>query len=279
VTGAGFVERKKWTALSAEARFTGPIPCDLFRSCSQFLPPMQEVVLEFKLNDPELVLIAPAGQFTYQLTKIELLTRQVEVAASTTMNILKYQTTKPLYLNFTSMEVQSFSLPAKTHLEFIRGIFPFSKPTQIFMVLIETDRLNGLMTKNPFKFAHGSVEKVVLRQNGGVCMVDAIETDFTVNSGAIDAYDFVTDAFNVGFNSQDCNLTYEQFIQGSTMWAWTLSPDMDANNGVGVLQTTTSLEVEIQVKSSVDNPGLTALFIGKFGSTIAIEAGNKTTVL
>jgi hypothetical protein len=278
-TGAGWTKRKAWTALSQEVLFSGPIPCDFFRSCSQYLPPMQDVVLDFKLNDPELVLQAPANDYIYKLTSVKLLTRYVEVASAATVGVWKYQLTKPLYLNFTSMEVQSFSLPAKTHSEFIRSVFPYKKPTQIFMVLIETDRLNGVLTKNPFKFEHGNVEKVVLRQDGQPCMVDAIETDFSEPCGALRCYDFVTDAFNVGFNSRDCNLTYEQFVNGSTIWAWTLSPDMDGNNGVGVVQSAPNFDVEIQIKSTVDNPGLTALFLGKFGKSVAIAAGNETTVL
>jgi hypothetical protein len=251
-TGAGWTKRKAWTALSQEVLFSGPIPCDFFRSCSQYLPPMQDVVLDFKLNDPELVLQAPANDYIYKLTSVKLLTRYVEVASAATVGVWKYQLTKPLYLNFTSMEVQ----------EFIRSVFPYKKPTQIFMVLIETDRLNGVLTKNPFKFEHGNVEKVVLRQDGQPCMVDAIETDFSEPCGALRCYDFVTDAFNVGFNSRDCNLTYEQFV-----------------NGVGVVQSAPNFDVEIQIKSTVDNPGLTALFLGKFGKSVAIAAGNETTVL
>lgn len=277
-TGKGRVKRATWTALSKEANFVGPIPCDFFRSCTKFLPPLQDLNIEFKLNDSDFVLTAAAGDFTYRLTKIDLFTRHVPVAASTTMNILKYQATKPLLLNYTNMEIQAFSIAEKTRVEFIRGIFPHQKPSQIFMLLVETDRLNGVKTKDPFKFEHGSVEKVILRQNGSACMVEAIETDFTTED-AIESYKYVTEAFDVGLNGRDANLSYEQFIKGSTMWAWTLSPDMDANNGVGLLQTTTNFEADIYVKSTVENPALTALFLGKFGKSVLIGANNLTNVI
>jgi hypothetical protein len=275
--GPGRVKRMAWTALSKQCRFKGPIPCDFFRSCPNFLPPLQELTLEFKLNDPAFVLTAAAGNYSFKLTDIELFTRHVPVAASKTMAIMKSQTVRPLILNFTSVEVQSFSIAAKSHVEFIRGIFPHKKPTQVFMVLIETDRLNGVMTKDPFKFEHASVEKVVLRQNGVPCMVEAIETNFT-DEDALDSYGYVCEAFDVGFNGRDANLSYDQFIKGATMWAWTLSPDMDANNGVGLLQTTSNIEADIYVKADVDNPGLTALFLGKFGKSVQIRANNQTSV-
>lgn len=277
--GKGQTLRKTWTAISKQANFIGPIPCDFFRSCSKFLPPLQDLNIEFKLSDPEFFLTSAANTYSYKLTNIELFTRHVPVAASTTMAILKYQTTKPLMLNFTSVELQSFSIAAGSKVEFIRGIFPHQKPSQIFMILVETDRLNGIKTKNPFHFSHGNVEKVVLRQNGSACMVEAIETDFSATGDALDCYKYLTEALDVGFNGRDANITYDQFVKGSTMWAWTLSPDMDANNGVGLLQTTTNFEADIYVKSDKENPALTALFLGKFGKSVLIGANNLTSVI
>jgi hypothetical protein len=144
--------------------------------------------------------------------------------------------------------------------------------------LIETDRINGVRAKDPFKFENGKVEKVVLRQNGTPLMLEAFETDFDT-SDAKQAYYFVCQAFDVGHNSRDANLTYEQYLEGATMWAWTLSPDMDANNGVGLLQRPGNYEADIYVKAGHANPDLTALFIGKFGKTVQIGANNNTVVV
>ena len=65
------------------------------------------------------------------------------------MELFKQQATKPLILNFTSIELQSFSIPAGKQVEFVRGIFPHSMPHQVFLVLIETDRVNGVFKRIP----------------------------------------------------------------------------------------------------------------------------------
>ena len=57
-----------------EATFVGQIPSDFFRSCSQFLPPLQDLKLEFKLQRPEFVLTG-TGNFKYELTSFEFFTR------------------------------------------------------------------------------------------------------------------------------------------------------------------------------------------------------------
>ena len=51
-------------------------------------------------------------------------------------------------------------------------------PHQIFLVLIKTDRVNGVFAKDPFKFEKAKVEKVILRQNGLPIMVESHNTNF-----------------------------------------------------------------------------------------------------
>ena len=151
----GWTILKAWTVQSKEATFVGQIPSDFFCSCSQFLPPLQDLKVEFKLHDPEFVLTASGTKFKYQLTSFELFTRQVSVAAKTTMELFKHQAVRPLLMNFTSVELQSFTMSAGKQVEFVRGIFPHEMPHQIFLVLIETNRVNGV-----FKFENAKVEKV-----------------------------------------------------------------------------------------------------------------------
>ena len=274
----GWTIRKAWTTASREATFVGLIPSDFFRSCSQFLPPLQDLKIEFKLHDPEFVLTG-TGNFKYELTSFEVFTRQVAVASNTTMALFKQQAVKPLILNFTSVEIQSFAMPAGKQVEFVRGIFPHDMPHQIFLVLIETDRVNGVFAKDPYKFENAKVEKVVLRQNGTPVMLECYNTNFD-NNDAKELYYHVCQAFDVGFNGCDVNLTYEQFLNGSTMWAWTLSPDMDANNNVALLQKPGNFEADIYVRNGyTQNVDLTALFIGKFAKSVLIGSDNKVSLM
>ena len=141
-----------------EATFVGQIPSDFFCSCTQFLPPLQDLKLEFKLQSPEFVPTG-TGNFKYELTSFELFTRQVSLAAKTTMELFKHQAVRLLLMNFTSVELQSFTMSAEKQIEFVRGIFPHEMPHQIFLVLIETDRVNGVFAKDPFKFENAKVEK------------------------------------------------------------------------------------------------------------------------
>ena len=274
----GWTKRKGWTALSKEVQFITQIPNDFFRGCSSFLPPLQDLKLEFKLHDPDFTLVG-TGNFKYSVTNLEIFTRQVPVASSTTMAIFKQQAVQPLKLNFTSLAIQSFTISAGKQTEFIRGIFPHEMPHQIFLMLVETDRINGQIGKDPFKFENGKVEKVILRQNGTPVMIEAINTHFDEEGDAKEAYFFMCQAFDVGNNSRDVNLTYEAFVKGSTMWAWTLSPDMDANSGIAMVQKPGNFEADIYVKNGhTTNPALTAIFLGKFCKTVEIGEENRTTL-
>ena len=54
----------------------------------------------------------------------------------------------------------------KQQVEYIRGTLPHETSQQIFLMLIETDRINGVMAKDPFKFENATVKKITLGQNG-----------------------------------------------------------------------------------------------------------------
>ena len=163
----------------------------------------------------------------------------------------------------------------------IRGIFPYCMRRQVFMVLVDTDRINGIMTKDPYKFRHIRVAKVVLRQNGRPVMINSITTSFDPNDlDAIMAYNLFCQGLDVGMNGQDVNVTYAQFVNGFTVWVWTISPDMDANNGIGLPQKPGNFDADIYVEAGhTTNTGLTALFLGKTRKAVQIGQNNYTTVV
>ena len=103
---------------------------------------------------------------------------------------------------------------------------------------------------------------------------------FLHNSDAKEVYYHVYQAFDVGINSRDVNLTYEQFLKGSTVWAWTLSPDTNTNNNVALLQKPANFEADVYVKNGcTQNVDLTALFIGKFIKSGLFDGNNKVSLM
>jgi len=276
----GWSARKEWTALSKTLRLVAQIPHDFFRSCSTFVTPMQDIRLEFKLSDADFALVGAAGPFSYKLEGMELMARYVKVDPSVTMGIVKQQAIKPLNLNFTHLETQSFSIPAGKAVENIRGIFPHGMPNQVFLMLVETDRINGVQTKEPFKFENGKVEKIILRQDGETVMIDSMKSRFEAATlDAKVAYYMFLQGLDLGNSSRDVNLTYEQFSSGLTVWIWTLNPDMDAQSGVSLVQKPANFEADIYIKAGHNNPALTALFVGKFGKTVLLGKDNIVTVI
>ena len=140
---------------------------------------------------------------------------------------------------------------------------------------------NGAFAKDPFKFENAKIEKVILRQNGTPVIVESHYTDID-NDNAKEAYFHVCQTFDVDFNSHDINLTHEQFLKGSTIWAGTFSSDTDANNSVALLQKPANFEADIQYMSKMVIPKvliLQALFIGKFAKTVLIGEDNKVSLM
>jgi hypothetical protein len=98
------------------------------------------------------VLNGDTADYLFQVKKFELYARQIDVIPSKTMSVVKQQALQPLKMYFSSIDSQSFTIAAGKTVENIRGIFPYCMPYQVFMVLVETDRINGQMKKYPYKF-------------------------------------------------------------------------------------------------------------------------------
>lgn len=277
----GWTARKAWTALSKEVHFKAPIPHDFFRTCAQFLPPMTDWRIEFKLNSPEFALNGTTTPFKFVITSFNINTRMVAVAPGATMSLFKEQLKKPFKLPFTSLVAQTFTISAAKQTEFIRGIFPRETPSQIYLMFVNTADLNGVGTTDPFNFQNGMIEKIVLRQNGEPVMCDAQLSNFHATApNAIDLYYNMLQTFDVAHNGLDMNVTYDQFLKGCTLWAWTISGDMDPTNGVPVPQRAGNFEADIYVKNNhTTNVGLTAVFLGKCRKRVEIHHPNIVTLL
>ena len=89
---------------------------------------------------------------------------------------------RPFLLNFTSVELQSFTMPARKQVEFIRGIFPHEMPHQSFLVLHRNRQGKRGFCKS---------RKTFLRQTGTSVMVESHNADFD-NEDAKEAYVYVS---------------------------------------------------------------------------------------
>jgi hypothetical protein len=286
----GWTVRQSMTADSAELELFAPIPSDFFATCDKYIPAGVDVRLDFRMNSANFALVTASdqdlggdagtlGPCTFKVLNMEIHTWDVEVASAQTVHNLTLRKSKPWQLNYTSLEVQSFTIPAKQKVEYIRNIFN-QLPKQIFIVLVETDRCNGVQSKDPFLFSHGGVQKMVLKRQGETMMVNQQTSNFTRAHASKEVYFYLCQSLNVGAASgRDAGLTYDQFEKGSTIWSWNFAPDMDATNGVARMIEPSNLELEIHVDPEVDNPGLTVLMLGKFFRTVLIDDHGVVTLV
>ena len=280
----GWSKRKAWTAESRVVTFIGAIPSDFFMSCEKYLPPTVDLRLEFKLNDSSFVTNTTSTEAAplnvkYKVQSMKLYMRTVEVAAKTSLENMKLLRRQPFIMNYTNLDIQTHSIAAGKKIENIRNIFAQQLPKQVFVMLVETQRLAGTRNTDPYKFEHASVEKMVLRKNNVPVMIEQIDSDFSSDDGAKIVYNFFCQALNVGFGNRDVGVTLEEFRNGGTVWAWTLCPDMDANNELRIPYQPGGLQLDIHVSQDRDNPALTAIILGKFGSSVQInELGVVNTI-
>ena len=268
----GWTQRKAWTAKSTTLALQGPIPSDFFMSCEKYLPPTVEMRLEFKLCDSDFATNTTSPlTVKFRVNKFDLMMRSVEIAATRKQEIFNQLRQTPWTFNYTSMDIQTHSIAAGMKRINIRNIFASQLPKQVYVMFAETGSVSGDPNADPFDFKHANIEKMVLRKNNVPLMVEEVASDFSTPQGAKEVYNWFLQALDVGFNSRDVGVTLEQFCAGCTVWAWTLCPDMDANSGLRIPFQPGDLQLDIHVNQVRNNPALTVIILGKFGSMVKID--------
>ena len=70
------------------------------------------------------------------------------------------------------------SISTNQLVEYVRGLFSNAMPHLIFVFLAETDRVNGALHKEPFKFENTSVTKMILRRDGETVLSESQAMNF-----------------------------------------------------------------------------------------------------
>ena len=89
---------------------------------------------------------------------------------------------------------------------------------------MENAAFAGTYGKNPFHFKHFDLNSIGLRVNGKNLPTRAITPNFTTGH-VIDCYQSLFQASNQLFDDKDNALDVESYIGGSTLYAFSLTPD------------------------------------------------------
>ena len=225
-TNSGFVKRQKWTDKSKVCELYGPLFLDFTRQ-SRFLISQTDMRIRLLPAKPEFALNAfGAGAFKIQFETVSLHARRMLLNPSVINGHAAGMNKQNAIYIVNHTKLITFTIPRgqKSHVK--DRLFPLQAPKLLIVGMVENTAFNGAYNKNPFNFQHFDLNKIALYREGESIPGRPFTPDF-VKQHYARSYANTMQTFHY-FNTDDTNgLTYDEFGNGYTLYAYDLTPDND----------------------------------------------------
>lgn len=265
----GFVARMKWTETSKVCELYGPLYLDFFNQ-SRFLISQTDMRIRLLPSKAEFVLNAfgATTDFKIQFEHVSLHVRRMLLNPSVinghNTGLTKYNAHYPIL----HTELINFTIPAGQKSYIKDRLFPLQIPKLLIIGMVENEAFNGDIKKNPFNFQHFDLNSIALFRDGESTPGRPFTPDFT-NGLYARSYANAMQTFHY-FNSDDTNgLTYDEYGNGYTLYAYDLTPDNDISSTHRHAISTNNLRLELNFKKNLAKT-INVLLYAVFDSHIEI---------
>ena len=165
-------------------------------------------------------------------------------------------------------ELLTFTIPRgqKSHVK--DRLFPLQAPKLLIVGMVENDAYNGMYKKNPFHFQHFDMNKIALYREGESIPGRPFTPDFD-NAHYARSYANTMQTFHY-LNTDDTNgLTYQEFGEGYTLYAYDLTADNDIAAAYRQIIPHSNLRLELYFKKDLATT-INVLLFAVFDSHVEI---------
>ena len=135
--------------------------------------------------------------------------------------------TKAIYL-LNRGTIRSKQVPANEHNALWQNMYVGTLPEMVTICMMKTTAFNGSISENFQNLQHFNIESIVLRVNSNSMPGQPLRVKIKENL-AIRAYANLMENTGIKKSNNPIGITYEQFIDGSSLFAFDLTPDKCAS--------------------------------------------------
>ena len=227
-------KRASWISESKSIELRGRPCIDLFDTDRHLLM-NSDMQIKFYLNDPSFFLLHPkaaTNRYKVIFEEATLYVRRVTVGDSFVNEINTTLKSKDAIYPFTRREVNVITLPKgimqHTYENLSRGILP----TNIYIAMVEDKAYAGDYSRSPYNFKHFDVSEIGVYENGTPIAQETLRLDFKENSSVVNAYYLLLESIGgIGDRALSCPIDFTDFVDGSTIFCFSRSPDLSARVG------------------------------------------------
>jgi hypothetical protein len=224
----GYIKRKAWVAGSKPFTMVGPLYLDLFQQ-SKYLINHLDMKIKLQRTKPEFSMLAlgtDKPNVEIRITDATLYVRRVNVLPSIMLDHEEVLRTKNAIYPVQHTEMVTYTIPSGSMSHTKENLFRGMLPKFLVFGMVTNTAYNGSYSENCFNFQHFNVNQIALYREGECVPFRPMNPNFGTNKDAMREYIHLYQSLEM-FNKDDSiGLTYEEFCEGSTLFAFNLTPDL-----------------------------------------------------
>ncbi|GFS82312.1 uncharacterized protein F54H12.2 [Nephila pilipes] len=209
------------------------------------------------------------GEYRIILKSASLFIRKINVAASVVLAQEKALERGLIKMPIKRVEVRSFALSSGLQSSTIANAFNGQLPTRLILGFVSNDAYNGSFSKNPFNFRHYNLNYLSVLDGSKMIPSKPFQLNFASNLYARSYLSLFTD-LNRFHNSQNINISYEEYPKGYTLYAIDLTPDMAAGETHMSVNRTGNIAIDIKFSAPPDET-VSLIVYAEYRNTIEID--------
>ena len=244
---SGFMARRKKFLDKKSVQLQGRLHCDLF-NLDHFMVNSVGITLELTKSKPEFYLIGDSTD-AYHFVFEECFLRIRRQVISPSVMAAHALTAEHATYKYPVKRVvlKPFVIPHASTKCVVSAICIGVMPRRVICGFLETKAYDGDIKKNPYEFKNFELESLILKVNS---------KSLPISNGL--KFDFAHDRYLDGYRSltkiiKDLDITYEEYKNGYTLFAFDLNPDISSCEHFSLLKDG-SLDLELtKTAATVDS--------------------------
>jgi hypothetical protein len=259
--------------VNKEVHLAGRLHLDVF-TLNKYMLNNVAITLQLTRSDAKFYFISTesltdAEKYKIEIENASLRIRRVTISPSTMLaHALQLRTMSAKY-PIKRVVINPIVIPFNTTKFTIANIHVGSMPSRVLVGFVHTDQYDGDFTTNPFLFQHLNLKEISLKA-----------ASRNIPYSAPLEFDFAKDSYLEGYmglfkniNETPNGLTYEDYKNGNTLYAFDLTPDMCSAEHTNITRDG-SLQLSV-VFAKILERSITAIFYLEFDNIIEIDVNRK----